>query len=333
MTRRRASLASVPLGEDLPVAVMGILNVSPESFHPDSIHMSREALFGAAHRMVEAGAVLLDVGARSTAPYRSADPDEDEERRRLGAAVEWLAGKVSVPLSADTTRAGPARAALEAGAAVINDVSGLRDPRLAELVAEHRAGLILVATPVAARPDSTVGGLIQERRGSVGAGAARPDSTVGGLIQERRGFEAPDRCFPVHRVRELLREAMERARRAGIAEERVVLDPGIGFFRDEAVPWDEWDIRVLAGLAALHDLGRPLCVGVSRKSFVAALTGSTSPAERLAGSLAATTIAVLHGAALVRTHDVPETRDAIRVVERLRRATMAQTMRNEASGS
>ena len=293
------------------MAVMGILNVSPESFHPDSIHMSREALLGAAHRMVEAGAVLLDVGARSTAPYRSADPDEDEERRRLGAAVEWLAGKVSVPLSADTTRAGPARAALEAGAAVINDVSGLRDPRLAELVAEHRAGLILVATPV----------------------AARPDSAVGGLIQERRGFETPDRGVPVHRVRELLREAMERARRAGIAEERVVLDPGIGFFRDEAVPWDEWDIRVLAGLTALHDLGRPLCVGVSRKSFVAALTGSTSPAERLAGSLAATTIAVLHGAALVRTHDVPETRDAIRVVERLRRATMAQTMRNEASGS
>ena len=318
------------------MAVMGILNVSPESFHPDSIHMSREALLGAAHRMVEAGAVLLDVGARSTAPYRSADPDEDEERRRLGAAVEWLAGKVSVPLSADTTRAGPARAALEAGAAVINDVSGLRDPRLAELVAEHRAGLILVATPVvagAARPDSAVGGLTQERAGSFVAGAARPDSAVGGLTLERPGFEAPDRWVPVHRVRELLREAMERARRAGIAEERVVLDPGIGFFRDEAVPWDEWDIRVLAGLTALHDLGRPLCVGVSRKSFVAALTGSTTPAERLAGSLAATTIAVLHGAALVRTHDVPETRDAIRVVERLRRATMAQTMRNEASGS
>ena len=130
-------------------------------------------------------------------------------------------------------------------------------------------------------------------------------------------------------MRALLSEALGRAREAGIPEQRVVLDPGIGFFRDQALSWDEWDVRVLAGLDALSDLGRPLCVGVSRKSFLGAVTGRAHPGDRLAGSLAATALAVLHGAALVRTHDVAETLDAIRVAERVRRATMAPAMREE----
>jgi len=99
-----------------------------------------------------------------------------------------------------------------------------------------------------------------------------------------------------------------------------VLDPGLGFFRDEPVPWDEWDVEVLTGLGSLVALGRPLCVGVSRKSFIGAITGRDRPEERLAGSLAATTVAVLNGAALIRTHDVAETLDAVRVAERMRRA-------------
>jgi dihydropteroate synthase len=102
-----------------------------------------------------------------------------------------------------------------------------------------------------------------------------------------------------------------------------VLDPGIGFFRGGAVPWDQWDVEVLARLGELGGLGRPLGVGVSRKSFLGALTGRGTPAERLAASLAATTAAVLAGAALVRTHDVAETLDAVRVAERLRRAGSA----------
>jgi dihydropteroate synthase len=130
-------------------------------------------------------------------------------------------------------------------------------------------------------------------------------------------------------VRELLDEALVRAREAGIPEDRIVLDPGIGFFRDEAIPWDEWDVRVLAGLEALGALGRPLCVGVSRKSFVGAITGRPRTEARLAGSLAATAVAVLNGAALLRTHDVAETLDAIRIAERIRRATMTRAMDSE----
>jgi len=121
-------------------------------------------------------------------------------------------------------------------------------------------------------------------------------------------------------VRGILKRALAAARAAGVPEERIVLDPGIGFFRDEGVPWHVWDVAVLAGLPALAELGRPLCVGVSRKSFVGAITGREDPAARLPGSLAATAAAVLGGAALIRTHDVAETVDAVRVAERVRRA-------------
>jgi dihydropteroate synthase len=122
----------------------------------------------------------------------------------------------------------------------------------------------------------------------------------------------------MERVRGLLERALGRARTAGIPDDRVVLDPGIGFFRNEPISWDEWDARVLAELGALGVLGRPLCVGVSRKSFVGAITGRRRTEDRLAGSLAATALAVWNGAALIRTHDVAETLDAVRVAERVR---------------
>jgi dihydropteroate synthase len=121
-------------------------------------------------------------------------------------------------------------------------------------------------------------------------------------------------------VDEILAVALERSRQAGIANAHVVLDPGIGFFRDGAVPWDAWDVDVLSHLPTLARRGRPLCVGVSRKSFLGAITGRADPAARLPASLAAATAAVLGGAALVRAHDVAETVDAVRVAERLRDA-------------
>jgi dihydropteroate synthase len=120
-------------------------------------------------------------------------------------------------------------------------------------------------------------------------------------------------------IRKILLEGLRRARGAGIPQRRIVVDPGIGFFRHVDVPWHEWDARVLAGLASLRSLGRPVCVAVSRKSFIGAILDRPDTGERLAGSLAATAIAVVNGAAMIRTHDVAETRDAARVAERLRR--------------
>src|SRR5262245_50557724 len=258
---------------------MGALNVSPESFYGGSVHRDSSALLDAGLAMVAEGASFVDVGARSTAPYLPTQISEEEESERLGVAVAALAGKLSVPISADTARARVARVALDAGAGIVNDVSGLRDPEMGPLVRERGVSVILMASP---------------------------DGTRLGQ--------------PVASVRELLAEALGRARAASIPDAQVVLDPGIGFFRQAPIAWDEWDITVLAGLDALAVLGRPLAVGLSRKSFLGALTGRTEPAERLAGSVAATAVAVLHGAALIRTHDVAETLDAVRVAERIRRA-------------
>ena len=277
----RANLAGVGIDAGGPVVVMGALNVSPESFHRGSVYRDSGALVEAAVAMVEAGAALVDVGARSTAPYLDTEITDDEERRRLVWAVETLVGKLAVPVSVDTTRAEPARAALNSGARVLNDVHGLRDPALARIAGEHGAGLILMAFP---------------------DGGHRDDAG------------------PVREAARLLGACLARARAAGVADERVVLDPGIGFFREGPVTWDVRDVTVLAGLRDLSALGRPLCVGVSRKSFVGAITGRGVTADRLAGSLAATAVAVLNGAALIRTHDVADTVDAVRVAERIARA-------------
>ncbi|HMH49621.1 MAG TPA: dihydropteroate synthase [Candidatus Acidoferrum sp.] len=258
---------------------MGALNVSPESFHSGSVYRETGALVDAAMAMVEAGAALIDVGARSTAPYLETEISEEEETRRLAGAVQGLAAKLAVPVSVDTCRPGPARAAFESGARVLNDVRGLRDPALARLAAEHEVGVIAMAWPES------------------GGGDDDPGSVAG--------------------TRALLAACLERARRAGIPEERVVLDPGIGFFREGSVSWDRRDVDVLAGLRELMSLGRPMAVGVSRKSFIGAITGRTATADRLAGSLSATALAVANGAALIRTHDVAETVDAVRVAERI----------------
>ena len=280
----RGFLSGVALGDHLEPVVMGAINVGP-SFYGGSVAADRDGLLRTGERMAAAGAALLDVGARSTAPYLETVMSEAEEADRLGEAVGTLTAKLGVPVSADTSLAGPARAALEAGATVINDVSGLDgDAALAPLVA--RAGADLIA-------------MVSER----GDGdAALPGAT------------------PVDAVARLLAASLARAAAAGIAAERVTLDPGIGFFRRQRWPWPDWDCLVLARLGELRALGRPLCVGASRKSFIGAVAGAPDPAERLPGSLAAATAAVLGGAHLIRAHDVAETVQAVRVAHALRRA-------------
>src|SRR6185295_11648798 len=222
-----ADVAGVTVGLGSPVAVMGVINVSPESFHAGSVYQGDEAV-------VRAGLAM----------------DEAEEAARLAHAVELLVAKLPVPISADTPRPAPARAALEAGARVINDVSCLRDPALARLIATHDASLILMAAP--------------EPAGAPATGApSRPP------VSSRR--PGASRRSPVATIKALLAAGLRRARAAGIPARRIVVDPGIGFFRGEAVAWPEWDLRVLAGLPALRTLGRPLAVGVSRKSFLGAV--------------------------------------------------------------
>src|SRR6266849_4987335 len=276
----RAIVAGVSVGDGLDVAVVGALNVSPESFYSGSVVVDADRLLQAGEAMARAGAAWLDVGAMSTAPYLEARIPEALEADRLHWAVGLLT-KLGLPVSADVSRVGPARAALEAGARLINDVTGLvGDPGLARLTAEAGAGLVLMAGPAAAPP----------------AGE------------------------PVATVRAALQRSLAIARGAGIPDERILVDPGIGFFRGDGVVWPDWDCRVLAGLPALRALGRPLYVGVSRKSFIGAVAGVEDPAERLPGSLAATAAAVLGGAHVIRAHDVAETVQAVRVAQAIRRA-------------
>ena len=283
----RAALAGVSLGDGLPVAVVGALNVGPGSFYAGSVVTRSDELLRAAERMVQEGAALLDVGARSTAPYLADAVSASEEAERLAWAIGLLAGKLGVAVSADTSRVEPARAALDAGASIINDVRGLTgDPGLASLVAARDVGLIAMASEAAVTT------------------AGPPIETV----------------LPVETVLKVLQRALDIAERAGIAPERVVLDPGIGFFRQRDIPWHDWDCAVLAGLDRLRALGRPICVGASRKSFIGQIAGEPDPARRLPGSLAAATAAVLAGAHMIRAHDVADTVQAVRVAEAVRAA-------------
>jgi dihydropteroate synthase len=280
-TPNRAALAGVHLGDGLSVAVMGAINVSPGSFYAGSVVTAGDDLLRSAERMAREGAALLDVGAMSTAPYLAGSICASEEAERLAWAVEILACKLGVPVSADTSRAEPARAALEAGAAIINDVRGLTaDPALAPLVARTGVGVILTASD----------------QGSVTTAS------------------------PVETVLEALQDSLRIATQAGIPEGRIVVDPGIGFFRRRGLAWHAWDCQILAGLGRLRDLGRPICIGVSRKSFVGEIAGEADPGRRLPGSLAAATAAVLAGAHLVRAHDVAETVQAVRVADAILRA-------------
>lgn len=270
-------LAGIAVGDGCPVRVVGVINVSPESFHAGSVTRGTRALRQRARALVAEGADLLDVGAMSTAPYRRGAISAADEARRLRAAIATVCDAVAVPVSADTQRAEVAAVALDAGATIVNDVSGLAGDEAMAAVARRARGLILMAR-------------------ESGPTAASPLRTVAGH----------------------LRAALRRARTARIPAGRIVLDPGIGFFRQAALPWHAFDCAVLARLPRLRRLGHPLLVGVSRKSFVGHYTGRDNPAARLAGSLGATAVAIYNGAHLVRTHDVAATIDVVRMVEAVR---------------
>jgi dihydropteroate synthase len=277
----RATVAGVSVGDGLDVAVVGALNVSPESFYSGSVVTDADRLLRAAEAMARAGAAWLDVGAMSTAPYLEGRIPETQEADRLHWAVGLLTAKLDLPISADTSRSLAARAALESGARMLNDVTGLAaDPALARLAAAAGAGLVLMAHPAA----------------------------------------APAPAEPVQTVLASLAGSLARARAAGVPDERILVDPGIGFFRGGDIAWPEWDCRVLAALPALRSLGRALYVGVSRKSFIGALADQPDPADRLPGTLAATAAAVLGGAHVIRAHDVAETAQAVRIAQAIRRA-------------
>src|SRR5262245_32104383 len=260
---------------DRRALVMGIVNVTPDSFSDGGRLPSADAAIEHGLRLVDEGAYLLDVGGESSRPG-AAPVALDEESRRVLPVVEGLARRTAVPLSVDTSKAEVARRCLEAGAHVINDITALAgDPAMPAVVQSFRAGAILMhmlGTPQTMQQDPHYDDVIADIE---------------------RFFEA--------RLQALAQQ--------GIAGEQVVLDPGIGFGKTV-----EHNLEILARLAEFGPLGRPVCLGVSRKGFLGKLLGRDL-GDRLAGSLAAAAYGVSLGAAhLVRVHDVKETRDVVHLI-------------------
>jgi dihydropteroate synthase len=255
--------------------VMGVLNVTPDSFSDGGQYLAPEAAIAQAKRLVADGADILDIGAESTRPYGgAARVSLEEERRRLDPVLPAIVA-LGVPVSIDTLKAEVAAWALQTGAAIVNDVWGLqRDPEMARLVAEYRAPVVIMHNREAADPTIDI----------------------------------------VADVMEFFSRSLEVAWSAGIRRDRIVLDPGIGFGKTA-----EQSLACIARLHAFAGFGLPLLVGASRKRFINSVVPS-EPTQRLGGSLAAHLLAVENGAAIVRTHDVAPTVQALAVAAAIRRA-------------
>jgi dihydropteroate synthase len=251
---------------------MGIVNVTPDSFSDGGLYLDPETAIAHGRQLVADGADILDVGGESTRPGAQEVP-VDEELRRVVPVVEGLAGE-GVPVSVDTSKAAVAAAALEAGASIVNDVTALRgDPEMAALCADRGPTLILMH-------------MLGDPR------TMQDDPRYGDVVDE---------------VRDFLAARLEAAVAAGVAEERIWLDPGIGFGK----AW-EHNVELLRRLGELGALGRPLVVGTSRKSFIGRLDGSPA-GERIGGTIASSLLAATEGADVLRVHDVAELRQALAV--------------------
>lgn len=258
--------------------IMGVLNVTPDSFSDGGRYDSVARAAARALEMADEGADIIDIGGESTRPG-SPGVAADEEAGRVVPVIEALAGSCSIPLSIDTSKPEVAEAALQAGAHIVNDIGGLGDPAMIETVRRHEAGVVIMhmqGTP-------------------------------------RTMQDQPFYRDVVDEVGQFLRDRVDAAVESGILAERIVVDPGIGFGKTL-----EHNLALLRGLATLGTrAGRPVLAGVSRKRFIGAVTNRET-ADRLAGSLAAASFAILRGADIIRVHDVKESCDAARIIDMLR---------------
>lgn len=253
--------------------LMGILNITPDSFSDGGRFLDPEAAIAQGKRLAQAGAAVIDIGGESTRPGAREVP-EKEEIARVVPVIEALAAAASVPISIDTRKAAVAARAIEAGASIINDVSGLRhDPDLVKVAAETGAAVVIMhmlGTPADMQKDPRYDDLVTE-------------------------------------VGQFLAESAALAEQAGIPADRIAIDPGIGFGKRQ-----EHNLEILRRLDEFRSLGYPIVVGPSRKSFIGNIVGRP-PESRLFGTAAAVALAVDRGASLIRVHDVAEMQDVVLV--------------------
>jgi dihydropteroate synthase len=266
----------IPIGER--PRVMGVVNVTPDSFSDGGRFLEPRTAVAHAERLVAEGADLVDLGAESTRP--GATPvSEEAEWARLAPVLAGLSGRVSVPISVDTRHAEVARRAIDAGADLVNDVEGLRSEAMRRVVA--RSGAAAIAMHMRGDPISMQADLVYDNL-------------------RRSVFRA-------------LAEATDAAEAAGVPRERLLVDPGLGFGKSAMQ-----SVELLAHVGELRSLGLPIVVGASRKSFLGWSQGGGGPADRLEAGIAAAILAVERGAAIVRTHDVAPTVRALSLVDRVR---------------
>lgn len=260
---------------------MGILNITPDSFADGGLHLDAGRAVDAGLRMIDDGADILDVGGESTRP--GAEPvGEAEELRRVIPVIERLAARVTAPISIDTYKASVAKAAIDAGATIVNDISGLQyDEALGGVAAAAGAALVLMHT-----------------RG-----------------RSNEMYDLATYADTAAEVTAELREAIQRAAQAGVSRDAIIVDPGFGFAKRA-----EHSYELLAHLDTVAGLDRPILSGPSRKSFLKAGVGDRPPSEREWGTAAAVAASILLGAHIVRVHNVRDMRDVVRVTDLIQQA-------------
>ena len=277
MSRREGAVKDFEFGAR--TYIMGILNLTPDSFSGDGIYKDLGRAVEQAERMAAEGADIIDIGGESTRPGSMPVPEE-EEIKRVIPAIERLAKRIKIPISIDTRKAGVAERAMESGASIINDITGLdSDARMRAVAAEHNATVIIMH--------------------------------IKGVPQTMQ--QDPTYDYVVDEIIERLQHLVKRAEQSGIKKENIIVDPGIGFGKTF-----EHNLEILNNLGRFKALGRPVLVGPSRKSFIGNILG-VEPDKRIFGTMAAVAIAIKNGADIVRVHDVREAKDVAKVSDAIAR--------------
>ena len=278
-------IANVGVGDKNPVRIMGILNTSPESFYKKSVHISNNDIKNSVKQIESDGADFIDVGGMSTAPYLSTIVSEKVETKRIINAIKIIQNFSNLPISVDTCRANVARIALEHGVEIINDISGLKFDNKMQDVISDFSPSLILC--------------------------AYDSKTVSG--------------DDVITTKKLLRESLKIAKKSHISNDKIILDPAIGFFRKTGQgqfftkiksDWIKRDLSILQNLKSIKQ-NFPILISVSNKSFIGNILEFENPADRLFGSIAAESISVINGADIIRTHNVGATRDAIIIASNL----------------
>jgi len=262
---------------------MGILNVTPDSFSDGGRHFDKASAIRRAYEMVEEGADIIDVGGESTRPGSEPVPLQEEIDRTI-PVIEEISKKIKVPVSIDTYKAEVARRALDAGASIVNDISGLRfDPEMPKVVSQYKVPVVIMH--IKGTPNDMQANPIYEA-----------------LIPE---------------ITDYFRESIRLAVESGITEDKIIIDPGIGFGKTF-----DHNLEIIKNLREFTLLEKPLLVGVSRKAFIGKILGDAPVSERLEGSEAAAAISILNGANIIRVHDVKEMKKVALVADAIKRMSV-----------